>query len=141
MSFLEALYGSKNYEIRQKGKDGNKGRLNGNVFLSAMIILFIIAVIMICFRFVPRFNETITKTIEDLFGYSSGRSVGKLLAIPLFAVIYLVILLTVGSKKNFQIKVEAFMQYPDEIKKKANARLLILFFILLFIVFGLAMFG
>jgi hypothetical protein len=34
--------------------------------------------------------------------------------------------------------VDAFMQYPDEVKKKATAKLLIPFFILGVIVFGLA---
>ena len=138
MTFLEALYGSQYYEIHQKGKDGNKGRLNGNMFLSALIILFILAVMMISISFVPGFNESLTQIIRSVFGDSSGRSIGKLLAIPVFGIIYLIIIKTVGSESNFKNKVEAFMQYPDEVKKKANAKLLIPFFILLIIVFGLA---
>ena len=138
MTFLEALYGSQYYEIHQKGRDGNKGRLNGNLFLSAMIILLIIAVFMICISFVPGFNESMTKNIRSVFGDSSGKSIGKLLAIPVFAIIYFIILKTVGTETNFKRKVEAFMQYPDEVKKKANAILLIPFFILGIIVFGLA---
>ena len=138
MTFLEALYGSQYYEIHQKGRDGNKGRLNGNMFLSALIILFILAVMMISISFVPGFNESLTQNIRSVFGDSSGRSIGKLLAIPVFGIIYLVIIKTVGSESNFKNKVEAFMQYPDEVKKKANAKLLIPFFILLIIVFGLA---
>ena len=138
MTFLEALYGSQYYEIHQKGKDGNKGRLNGNMFLSALIILFILAVMMISISFVPGFNESLTQNIRSVFGDSPGRSIGKLLAIPVFGIIYLIIIKTVGSESNFKNKVEAFMQYPDEVKKKANAKLLIPFFILLIIVFGLA---
>ena len=138
MTFLEALYGSQYYEIHQKGRDGNKGRLNGNLFLSALIILFIFAVIMACISFVPGFNESLTKGIRSVFGYSSGRSIGKLLAIPLFAIIYFIIIKTIGSEANFKNKVEAFMQYPDEVKKKANGKILIPFFILGVIVFGLA---
>ena len=138
MTFLEALYGSQYYEIQQKGKDGNKGRLNGNMFLSALIILFILALMMISISFVPGFNESLTKSIRSVFGDSSGRSIGKLLAIPVFGIIYLIIVKTVGSENNFKNKVEAFMQYPEEVKKKANAKLLVPFFILLIIVFGLA---
>lgn len=138
MTFLEALYGSQYYEIHQKGRDGNKGRLNGNVFLSALVLLFILALLMISISFVPGFNESLTKSIRSVFGYSSGRSIGKLLAIPVFGIIYLIIIKTVGSESNFKNKVEAFMQYPDEVKKKANAKLLIPFFILLITVFGLA---
>jgi len=138
MTFLEALYGSQYYEIHQKGRDGNKGRLNGNLFLAAFIVLFIIAVMMVCISFVPGFNESMTKTVRNVFGYSSGKSIGKLLAIPVFGLIYFIIIKTVGTETNFKRKVEAFMQYPDEVKKKANAKLLIPFFILGVIVFGLA---
>jgi len=138
VTFLEALYGSQYYEIHQKGRDGNKGRLNGNLFLSTLIVLFILAVLMVSISFIPGFNESLTKNIRSIFGYSSGRSIGKLLAIPVLGIIYLVIIKTVGSESNFKNKVDAFMQYPDEVKKKANAKLLIPFFILGVIVFGLA---
>jgi len=138
MTFLEALYGSQYYEIHKQGKDGNKGRLNGNLFLAAFIILFIIAVMMVCISFIPGFNESFSKKMERLFGSISGRSIGKLLAIPVFAILYFIIMKTVGSEENFKRKVEAFMQYPDEIKKKANIKLLIPFFILIIITVCLA---
>ena len=138
MTFLEALYGSQYYEIHKQGRDGNKGRLNGNMFLAAFIILFFIAIMMICVNFIPGFNESFSGKIERVFGSISGRSIGKLLAIPAFAIIYFILIKTVGSEENFKRKVETFMQYPDEVKKKANAKLLIPFFILLIITVGLA---
>ena len=141
MTFLETLYGSQYYEISQKGRDGNKGRLNANIFLSALVILFLFAVVMICISFVPGFNASLTKSIRNIFGYSSGRSIGRLLGIPLFAVIYFSASISVGNKKNFKTKVEKFMQQPDEVKKKANARLLIPFFVLGVIVLGLAFYN
>ena len=131
MSFLEGLYGSQYYEIQKQGKDGNKGKMNANLFLAALIILAIIAVLMIGVSFVPGFNESLTKSIRNVFGYSSGRSMGKLLALPLFFLLYFIISISVGNKGNFKIKTDNFMQYPDEVKKKANAKLLIPFFILL----------
>ena len=138
MTFLEALYGSQYYEIHQKGRDGNKGRLNGNLFLSALIVLFLIALLLLCINFIPGFNDSMTKSIRNVFGYSSGKNIGKLLAIPVFAIIYFIIIKTVGTATSFKYKVDAFMQYPDEVKKKANAKLLIPFFILGLIVLGLA---
>ena len=138
MTFLEALYGSQYFEIHQRGRDGSKGRLNGNIFLTALVILFLFAVLMICISFVPGFNEMLTRSIRNIFGYSTGKSIGKLLAVPLMAIIYFILAKTVGSEENFKRKVEAFLQYPDEIKKKANKKLLIPFFILGVIVFGLA---
>ena len=127
-------------KFSKKGKDGNKGRLNGNFSLSAMIILFIIDVFLLCIRFLPGFNETMTTKITNVFGSLSGKSVGKLLAIPLFSIIYLLISRTIGSKENFRKRVEGYMQYPGEIRKKANAKLLVPFFILLAIIFWQAIF-
>jgi hypothetical protein len=45
---------------------------------------------------------------------------------------------TVASGTSFKNRVDAFRQYPDEVKKKAIAKLLIPFFIPRIIVFGLA---
>jgi len=141
MTFLEALYGSQYYELQQKGRDGNKAKLGANLFLSALIILGLFAVIMICVKFVPDFNDKFTRSLRNIFGYTSGKNIGKLLAIPLIALIYFIIGKTTGSQHNFKSKVETFMQLPDEVKKKANAKLFIPFFILLAIVTGLAMWG
>jgi len=134
MTFLEALYGSQYYEIHQKGKDGNKGRMNGNLFLSALIILLLFALILFAINFVPGYNESITKIIESIFGNASGKTIGKILGIASLGIIYLVINNTIGNKQNFNKRVEKFMQYPDEVKKKANAKLLVPFFVLLAIV-------
>jgi hypothetical protein len=78
---------------------------------------------MICISFVPGFNESMTKNIRNIFGYSSGRSIGRLLAIPLIVIIYFILGITTGSKENFRLKVETFMQYPDEVKKGLHEKL------------------
>lgn len=131
MTFTEALYGSQYNEIQQKGRDGNKGRLNGNLLLSVMVMLAFFVVLLACVHFIPDFNDTLTRKLRKTFGYSTGKTIGKLLAIPLIAIIYLVVSNTVGSKANFKERVNTFMQYPDEIKKKANAKILVPFFVLL----------
>lgn len=141
MTFLEALYGSQYYEIQQKGKDGNKGRLNANLFLSAMLVLVVIAVIFLATKFSPAFNEKMSHSVKNIFGEMSGKAVGKILAIPLFIIFYFIISNSIGNKNNFSGKVEAFMQYDNEVKKKANVKILVPFFVLLMIVFGLAVFG
>ena len=139
MTFLEALFGSQYEEIHKQGKDGNKGRSNANLFLAALILLLIIAILMIGVSFVPGFNNSLTGSVQDVFGNSSGNSIGKLLALPAFIIIYLAINFSVGNQLNFTLKVEAFMQYPEEVRKKANARLIIPFFVLLGFVIVLAL--
>ncbi|HET6996582.1 MAG TPA: hypothetical protein VFI06_16420 [Chitinophagaceae bacterium] len=140
MTFLDALYGSQYYEIQQKGRDGNKGRLNGNMFLSAMIILLLVAVLLLAISTMPWFAREATQLNSSTFG-NSGKYAGRLLAIPLFAAIYILVAVTVGSEANFKKHVDVFLQYPEEEKKKANARLLVPFFSLLILVFVLVVVG
>ena len=139
MTFLEALYGSQYHEIQQKGRDGNKGRLNANAFLTAFIILIVITVCMFCIRFVPGFNDKLSDEGSGFTEATNGKSIGKLLAIPLFVIIYLLISNTVGSATNFKKHVDSFMQLPDEVKQKANRKLLAPFFILLAVVLFLTL--
>ena len=139
MTFLEALYGSQYNEIHKQGKDGNKGRRNANILLAAFIIVFLFAVTLLAIKFLPGFETSLNRSIKNVFGKISGRSAGKLMAIPLMAIIYFIVAFTVGSQKSFTDKVEKFMQYPDEIKKQANKKILLPFFILLALVLILAL--
>ena len=129
MTFLQALYGSQYQEIKQRGGDGNKGRINGNVFLSAFIVLIIIVIFAIIFKIssagsTPLINEN---------NIVSGKLAGKLLAIPLFIIVYIIVSKTAGTQKNFEQIIEKFNQLPEDVKKKANVKILIPFFLLLFL--------
>lgn len=128
MTFLEALYGSQHEEIAQNGKDGNKGRLNGNIFLTAMIVLLVFNGFGIMTIISESFKLQSSNFVSDNF--LSGRLAGKLLAIPLFALIYYIITKTVGSEINFKKQVESFYQLPEDVKKQANKKILIPFFII-----------
>jgi len=130
MTYLEALYGSQYYEIAKKGKDGSAGRLNGNLFLTAFIIISMFLVIALLVSFTD-FSNDINRLFHKLFGYSSGKVIGRLLAIPLMLVIYFVISKTVGSKANYEKIVQSFLTYSDEEKQKATMKLLAPFFIVL----------
>jgi hypothetical protein len=141
MTYFEALYGSQYYEIIQKGRDGSKGRINGNIFFAAFIILLIIAAISLGNMLCPEFKTSLESTLKKVFGNNNGKTIGRLLTLPLFGLIYFFITKTVGSIKSYKQKVNAFMQYPDKIKKKANTKILIPFFITLGIVFAVVMFG
>lgn len=138
MTYLEALYGSQYHELQTKGRNAAKGRLNGNVFLTALIILLFFDIIVSCIHFIPGFNDKLNTSFHRWLGNGSGKGMGKLLAIPLFAVIYFAIIKTTGTKSNYEKIVDNFMQYPDEQKNKATRKALIPFFILLAILlFGI----
>jgi hypothetical protein len=134
MTFFEALYGSQYWEISQQGKDGNKGRLNANLFLSAFIILILLDSMLVVFL-IPGMYDSVTHSLTNIFGYGNGKTAGKLLAIPLLGGIYFLASRTVGSEENFKMYVDRFIKLPDSEKKKANKKLLMPFLVLLGILF------
>ncbi len=139
MTFLQALYGSQYKEIAERGKDGAKGRLNGNLFLSAFIIVILLVIFLLVLKFVPGVNQSLSNRIGRVFGYNSGKTIGKLLAIPLLALIYLAVSRTVGSENNFNRSVKEFYALPEDEQHKANQKLLIPFFAVLGLMLVLAL--
>ncbi|HOZ70596.1 MAG TPA: hypothetical protein PLU11_12495 [Chitinophagaceae bacterium] len=134
MTFLEALYGSQYHEIQQRGGDGSKARFNGNLLLAVMVLLGIMIFFLAAIKFVPGFNESITRQVRGLFGYSSGKTIGRLLALPFFFLLFWILQQTTGKAANFKKYVDGFLAYPEEIKKQGNKKILFPFFILLGIV-------
>jgi hypothetical protein len=139
MTFLQALYGSQYHELTQKGREGSKGRLNGNLFLSAFIIIILFLIIALAVTVSGEFNDKLNTIFHHLFGYTSGKTVGRLLAIPLLFIIYLLVSTTVGSRRNYNKMVEIFKQLPETEKKKANIKILAPFMIVLGVLFFLSM--
>jgi hypothetical protein len=138
MTFLEALYGSQYHEIHQRGGDGNKARFNGNLLLAVMVLLGVIIFFLAAIKFVPGFNETVTRQVRSLFGYRSGKTIGRLLALPFFFLLFRVVQQTTGNAVNFKKNVDRFMAYPEEIKKQGNKKILLPFLLLLGMVILLA---
>lgn len=133
MTYMEALYGGQYWEISENKKDGNLGRKNGNIFLTIWAMMCLVFVYMLLIRVYPPSSRFFSTP-----GGLSGRSAGKLIALVLFGTTYPVILYTVGTVRNFNIYVHNFLQYPDVVKKKANKKILLPFFILLAAIFLLA---
>ncbi|HMS32977.1 MAG TPA: hypothetical protein PKC91_02730 [Ignavibacteria bacterium] len=136
MTFLQALYGSQYQEIRQKGGDGNKGRINGNMFLTAFIVLLIFLLTAIFFKTsslgsTPLINE---------HNIVSGKLAGKLLALPLFFIVYTILSKTIGTQKHYEKIIEKFNQLPEEVRKKANLKILVPFLSLLLILIVIVIF-
>ncbi len=141
MKYLEALYGSQYYELTAKGKNGASGRFNGNIFLSVFIILVLLLIIAFLSTVSKDFSNNINHLFHSIFGYSSGKAIGRLLAIPLIFIIYFSVSKTVGSKTNYQKLVLSFINRTEEEKKKATIRILIPFFIILGLFFIFLMIG
>jgi hypothetical protein len=137
MTYLEALYGSQYDEIKRNGKDGNKGRLNGNIFLTAFLMMSLItAILAVCFL-VPQISHSLGRMLTNTFG-NNGKFTGKFLAIVFGAIIYFIINKTVGTQENFTHRVDNFLAYPEHTRNKAAMMLLVPFFVVLTLMFVLA---
>ncbi|RZK53653.1 MAG: hypothetical protein EOO91_17265 [Pedobacter sp.] len=137
MTYLEALYGSQYDEIKRNGKDGNKGRLNGNIFLTAFLLMSIITIILAVCYLVPQINHSLGRMLSNTFG-NNGRFTGKLLAIVFGGIFYFIINKTIGTQDNFTHYVDNFLAYPEDTRNKAGKMLLVPFFIVLALMFLLA---
>jgi hypothetical protein len=127
MTFLEAIYGSQYQEISQRGGNGSKGRFNGNLLISVLLLLLLLTVIFML-MLIPGMNEKMTRSMQGFTGSMSGKTMGKLLAIPVLFTLVALVNFTVGTKNNFDRIIERFNSYPEEIRKKANKKVLMAFF-------------
>lgn len=139
MTFFEALFGSQYQEIKSKNGDIHKARFNGNLFLSAFVMILVFTIIILLVTIFPELNKEFTKILKSIFGYSIGKTIGKLIALPVLALIYLAVNLTLGNKNKFEIYIANFLLYSEEEKSKANKIILKPFFILLGIFFIVSM--
>lgn len=127
MTLLEAIYGSQYQEISQRGGDGSKGRFNGNLLISVILLLLLLTVLFVL-MLIPGMNESITQSMRVFSGSGSGKNMGKLLAIPVLILLVALANFTIGTKNNYNTIIERFNSYPEEVRKKANKKVLIAFF-------------
>lgn len=137
MTFLDALYGSQYNDILKSGKDGLKGRFNGNIFLAAFSIMIIICLLLILIH-VPGFEHILQPS--GFVRNFSGKFIGKMLAIPLMAGLYYLLSSTIGNQDNFNSHVNNFLQAPDKERDNANTQVLIPFFVVLALIIVLCFF-
>ncbi len=123
---IQTIYGMQYEELEAGGKDGNKARFNGNILVAAFLMLFLFLMI-VALTHVPEYNDKMNRTFHGVFGYWSGKAIGKILAIPLMAALYYLVTLTIGSERLFQEHVQAYRQFTDEEKKKSLSRVMIPF--------------
>lgn len=115
---IRHIYGMQYEELEQKGRDGNKARFNGNILVAAYLVVILLLTLLL-FTLISTYNETMSRAVYSMFGYWSGKSVGKLLAIPLFAVLYIIVTLTIGSETSFREYVMEYKKLSPEEKKKS----------------------
>lgn len=129
MTILDMLYGSQYAELEKSGRDTSKGRMNGNLLLSAVIIVYLFLFIVVMNIISEDFTHDATRFLRKTFGRTTGRTIGKIIAIPLLAGICFIISLLVGSQSKYEQYYQNYVNATKEERDKALAKMLMIFFI------------
>jgi hypothetical protein len=141
MTIVEALCGSQYDEIQKRGGDGNKGRLNANLLLAVIWMLAIVDTGLLLNLGTDKIGGMLLPKIREILPYSSGKTIGKILAIPFLGTSYFFVSKTSGSEENFKRNIEQFYAYPEEVRNTANRKFLTPFFGLLVLMIFLLLIG
>ena len=127
MRLLHIIYFSQYYELSRSGRDPQKGRINGTLLSAAIIILNIVSIVLLLFRFAP--HSGITYWLRhSVSGYSGeGKALGRLVAAVLMSVISGILWVTSGSKRSYNRIAENYLQLPEESQKKTIKQSLYIF--------------
>mgnify|MGYP000200041208 CR=1 FL=1 len=138
MNIIDALYGGQYSELESKGYDVQKGRFYGNLLFTAIILIYLFIVIIVLNFISEDILDDLTKPIRRLFGRSMGKAASQIVAIPLIAIIYLIVALFFGSKKRYEKSYQTFSAATKEEKDKASGKLIAIFIVGLLLLVVLA---
>src|SRR5258706_11333313 len=101
MNLFDCIICNQYYELVKTGRDGKKALFNGNLLNTACIFLILLTVVNLVFMNTA-LEENFSESLASIFGERSGKGLGELMAIPLLAIIYLVVKKTTGTESHFE---------------------------------------
>ncbi|HNF49238.1 MAG TPA: hypothetical protein PLF48_07670 [Chitinophagales bacterium] len=142
MSYLEALYGSQYAELVQNGHSGENGRTNGNLFLTAIIIMSFLCGFGVLMLILSALHFPANEWLNNIAVSTglTGKKMGIFVALPLLIIIYFILNKSLGNEEQYKKYCAAYMQATNEEKESANKKtlrplfgLIILFFVIIFL--------
>jgi len=129
MNSIDALYGGQYSELKNKGYDIQKGRFYGNLMLTAVVLIYFFVVIIILNFISEDILDDLLKPLKSIFGRSMGKAASQIVAIPLIAIVYLIIALLFGSKKRYEKSYQVYSKTTQEEKDKVMGKMIAVFVI------------
>lgn len=127
MTLLQSLYCNQYLELKQQGKESSAHK-NGNVIATVTLFCNVITVLLLLSVLSDVFADYMGDSIRSVFGGSSGRMIGRLIAIIGLVLIFPIVNYTVGKKENYDKTIAAFEALPAEEQKAVSKRGLVYFF-------------
>jgi hypothetical protein len=127
MNWIETIYCSQYYELKQKGRDPMKARLNGTLLTTVMLLLATVVLVKAGQKYIPWHLPTDSNI--------SGKSLGFVALVVVGGIINF----TIGSEKRYRKMITQWQQLPDDVLKATIKRSL-WYFLVVFAAFLFAVF-
>ena len=129
MRFLKIIYFSQYYELKNSGRDPQKGRLNGTLLSAVIIMLNIISMIILLFKLAPN-SHLVTWLQSFTTGHEDdGKIMGKFYGAIFLVMIGGLLRYTIGTKNSYNKIADEYLLLPDEVQKKTLKQSLYIFLI------------
>jgi uncharacterized membrane protein len=122
MKVLDWLYGGAYDSHQKQGLEIDKGRTQTNWIISTFVLIYLLLIIVGLTFVSASFSDGLIDLIEDTFGRRSGRGIAILVIIPLFMLIYGIIGLLIGTKKQYEKSYQIFNTAPTIDREQALGR-------------------
>ncbi len=127
MNLLQSLYCNQYLDLKKQGKEYAANK-NGNIIVTVALLCNVLTMFFLLAFLSNVFADVMGDTVRNFFGGSSGKTIGRLIAIILMLIIYPVVTNTVGKKENYDSTIAEFEVLPAEEQKAVAKRGLIYFF-------------
>ncbi|MGG9962217.1 hypothetical protein [Ferruginibacter sp. SUN106] len=126
MNWIETVYCSQYYELKEKGRDPMKARLNGTLLTATMLLLAGVVLFKLGYKYIP-WQLPADSNI-------SGKAMGQVLGLAGLVIVGGIINFTIGSQKQYLKMIERWQQLPDDVLK-ATIKKSLRYFLIVFAAF------
>lgn len=116
MNYIEQLYYSQHYELKQKGKEATALK-TANILVTIAFLAHFIALMTFLVVIFPDLGEAISDFSKDTFGRRNGRLAGMFFTLIPMCVIYWIVSKTIGSESYFEGIITQGQQLSEEFQK------------------------
>ncbi len=124
MNYISSIYAALFHGRIKEGVSVSEKPTTGNMVLACCAIIVLGSIVALLVLLVPDFGDGANDLLKSIFGRSSGKTIGRLIGVGLFLLIFPIVNYTVGTPAKYM---EAINQYkalsPEEqeqVAKKGN---------------------
>ncbi|MEM7106380.1 MAG: hypothetical protein AAF502_24850 [Bacteroidota bacterium] len=122
MNLLKSVYVYLHDARLKEGYTSGSSPTTGNIVLACSLTMLIVSIALSTALLFPDVADWFDDTLKDIFGRSSGKTIGRLIGIALILLIYPILKFTVGTDESFYNAISEYEGMSDEDKEKTAKR-------------------